>query len=135
MGIRVLLVDDEPDMRMLVRLTLDRTPDLEVVGEAASGQEAVDQLAALSSSGDPGVDVVLLDHMMPGGMSGIETAERIFADRPGGDTVPRIVMFTAWSRPDVAEAATAAGIHGFLSKDDFASVADTIRAVAASSGD
>ena len=123
MSIRVLLVDDEPDMRMLVRLTLERTDDIEVVGEAASGLEAIEQLAALAP------DVLLLDHMMPGGLTGIETAERIFAS-PSGPS-PRIVMFTAWSRPDVAAAATAAGIHGFLSKDEFAHVAATIREVAA----
>lgn len=132
MSIRVLLVDDEPDMRMLVRLTLDRTEDIEVVGEAASGLDAIAQLEAL---GNEAPDVLLLDHMMPGGLTGIETATRIFAAASSGDRpAPRIVMFTAWSRPEVATEARAAGIHGFLSKDEFARVADTIREVAGASG-
>ena len=132
MSIRVLLVDDEPDMRMLVRLTLDRTDDIEVVGEAASGLEAIEQLEALGADGP---DVLLLDHMMPGGLTGIQTAERIFAaaasSASNGRRTPRIVMFTAWSRPEVAAEARAAGIDGFLSKDEFARVADAIREVAA----
>lgn len=125
MSIRVLLVDDEPDMRMLVRLTLERTDDIEVVGEAATGADAIEQLAGLAP------DVLLLDHMMPGGMTGIETATRILSGATNGAAVPRIVLFTAWSRPEVAEAARAAGVHRFLSKDEFARVADTIREVAA----
>ena len=121
MAIRLLLVDDEPDMRMLLRLTLDRSEDIEVVGEAASGAEALEQVAALAP------DVVLLDHMMPGGLTGIETAERVLA---AGAEAPRIVLFTAWATPEVREQAQAVGIHRFLSKDDFSEVADTVRAVA-----
>ena len=122
MSIRVLLVDDEPDMRMLVRLTLERTDDIEVVGEAASGLEAIEQLEAVAA------DVLLLDQMMPG-LSGIETAERVFA--ASGDAAPRVVLFTAWASSELAEQAAAAGIHRFLSKDDFSEVAATIREVAA----
>ena len=123
MSIRVLLVDDEPDMRMLLRLTLDRTEDIDVVGEAASGLEAIDQLAALSP------DVLLLDHMMPGGLSGIDTAARVLAPEGGHGDV-RVVLFTAWATEDLARQAASVGIHRFLSKDEFARVADTIREVA-----
>ena len=122
MSIRVLLVDDEPDMRMLVRLNLERAEDIEVVGEASSGLEAIDQIAALTP------DVVLLDHMMPGGLTGIETATRVF--EAAGSATPLVVLFTAWATPELAEQAAAAGIHRFLSKDEFASVAGTIREVA-----
>lgn len=121
MSIRVLLVDDEPDMRMLVRLTLERTEDIEVVGEASSGAEAIDRAAELTP------DVLLLDHMMPGGITGLEAAERMLsADRD----VPRIVLFTAWATDELKERAATVGIHGFLSKDDFSRIADTIRGVA-----
>jgi DNA-binding NarL/FixJ family response regulator len=122
MAIRVLLVDDEPDMRMLVRLTLDRTDDIEVVGEASSGLEAIEQLASLAP------DVLLLDHMMPGGMTGIETAARVFAE--AGTATPWVVLFTAWATPELSDQAASVGIHRFLSKDEFARVAETIREVA-----
>ena len=121
MSIRVLLVDDEPDMRMLVRLTLERTDDIEVVGEAASGLEAIDQLASVAP------DVLLLDQMMPGGLTGIETAVQVFAS--SGDAAPRMVLFTAWASSELAEQAQSAGIHRFLSKDDFSQVAAAIREV------
>src|SRR5688500_12799911 len=98
MSIRVLLVDDEPDMRMLVRLTLERTEDIEVVGEAASGTEAIELVTEI------GPDVLLLDQMMPGGLTGLETAERM---RSAGEDVPIIVLFTAWATPDLAQQAAA----------------------------
>jgi DNA-binding NarL/FixJ family response regulator len=123
MSIRVLLVDDEPDMRMLVRLTLDRTEDIEVVGEASSGLEAISQLESLTP------DVLLLDHMMPGGLTGIETAAKVF-NAAGSTASPRIVLFTAWATAELSAQATAVGIHRFLSKDEFALIADTIREVA-----
>lgn len=124
MSIRVLLVDDEPDMRMLVRLTLERTEDIEVVGEAASGLEAIGLVGELAP------DVLLLDQMMPGGLTGLETAERM---RGPGEAVPMIVLFTAWATEDLRQQAVDAGIQGFLSKDDFTRVAATIREVASGS--
>ena len=121
MSIRVLLVDDEPDMRMLVRLTLERTEDIEVVGEAESGLEAIELV------GEHAPDVLLLDQMMPGGLTGLETAARV---RAAGQDVPIIVLFTAWATAELREQAAAVGIQGFLSKDDFSLVAATIRQVA-----
>ena len=121
MSIRVLLVDDEPDMRMLVRLTLERTDDIEVVGEAPSGLEALEQITSL------GPDVVLLDQMMPGGMTGIETAERL---RTAGEKAPVLVLFTARATDELAAQAVGVGIERVLSKDDFSRVAATIREVA-----
>jgi CheY-like chemotaxis protein len=119
--IRVLLVDDEPDMRMLVRLMLERTSDIDVVGEATSGEQAVSQAATLSP------DCLLLDYMMPGSFDGIETTRRIRADH---EPQPRIVMFTAYATPELRELATGVGVDLVLSKDDFTSVADAIRDVA-----
>ena len=124
MSIRVLLVDDEPDMRVLVRLTLERTGDIEVVGEAESGAEAIDRLAEVPA------DVVLLDYMMPGGMNGLETATQLLSSPPPSG-MPRIVLFTAWATGELAEQAASVGIERFLSKDDFSKVAATIREVAA----
>jgi CheY-like chemotaxis protein len=120
MPIRVLLVDDEPDMRMLVRLMLERTDDIEVVGEAATGEEALTRVAQLSP------DLLLLDQMMPG-LTGIETARRLLGD--SSIKAPRIVMFSAFSDVKLKDEALQVGIDRCLSKDDFADVADAIREV------
>lgn len=64
-SIRVLLVDDVPELRLLVRLTLEEDPDIEVVGEASNGRDGVDAIGALRP------DVVLLDLSMPD-MDGLE---------------------------------------------------------------
>ena len=117
MAIRVLLVDDEPDIRMLVRLMLERTKDIEVVGEAATGEDAIVQVPELQP------DLILLDHMMPG-MTGIETARRILAD---GGHHPRIVMFSAYTGAGLQMEAAEVGVSSCLSKDDFASVPAAIR--------
>ena len=126
MPIRVLLVDDEPDMRMLVRLMLERTADIDVVGEAASGEEAVSQSSALRP------DCLLLDYMMPGSFDGIETTRRIRERAMDGR--PGIVMFTAYSTPELRDLATDVGVDRVLSKDDFSRVADAIRDVAGGEG-
>src|SRR5688572_17670283 len=111
MPIRVLLVDDEPDMRMLVRLMLERTSDIDVIGEAASGEEAVSQTGALSP------DCLLLDYMMPGSIDGIETTRRIRhgADANGDSGRPGIVMFTAYSTNELRELAMGVGVDRVLS--------------------
>jgi CheY-like chemotaxis protein len=121
-AIRVLLVDDEPDMRMLVRLMLERTEDIDVVAEAASGEEAVSFAAELAP------DCLLLDYMMPGSFDGIETTRRIRERAMDGR--PGIVMFTAYSSEELREMAAGVGVDRVLSKDEFSQVADAIRAVA-----
>jgi CheY-like chemotaxis protein len=124
-AIRVLLVDDEPDMRMLVRLMLERTADIDVIGEAASGEDAVTQAAALAP------DCLLLDYMMPGSFDGIETTRRIRQAAAKETTGLGIVMFTAYSSAELRDMAADAGVDRVLSKDEFSRVADAIREVAA----
>jgi CheY-like chemotaxis protein len=126
MPIRVLLVDDEPDMRMLVRLMLERTGDIDVVGEAASGEEAVDQAAELVP------DCLLLDYMMPGSFDGIETTRRIreATSSSSSSKGPWILMFTAYSSTELREMAAGVGVDRVLSKDEFSQVADAIREIA-----
>ena len=126
--IRVLLVDDEPDMRMLVRLMLERTADIDVIGEAASGEEAVDRTTAL------GPDCLLLDYMMPGSFDGIETTRRIRSVALNGDPLG-IVMFTAYSTPELRDLALHVGVDRVLSKDDFSKIPDAIREVSGAFGD
>ena len=118
--IATLLVDDEPDIRMLMRLTLDTANDgLWVCGEASDGHEAVG-LAA-----DVAPDVVVVDQRMPG-MSGIETAVALRAQSAD----QRIVLCSAFLDRELREEGERVGIVGFVNKRDIAQLPDVIRAVA-----
>src|SRR5207237_1388693 len=119
--IPVLVVDDMDDMRALVRLIVRTANEgLVMAGEAANGSEALDLVEAL----DPAV--IVLDELMPG-LGGLETARRILARRPH----QRIILFSAYLDDRVQEAAPAIGITTCLSKVDYESLPDVIRAVAA----
>lgn len=117
----VLLVDDQALLRSGFRLVIESEPDLEVVGEAADGRVALDQVAALAP------EVVLMDIRMPG-MDGIEATRRIVASHPGS----RVLVLTTFDVDDLAFAALRAGASGFLLKtagpDE---LVDAIRTVAA----
>lgn len=118
--VRVLLVDDQPLLRMGFKLVLEDEPDLHVVGEAGDGTQALRQVAALSP------DVVLMDVRMPG-MNGIEATERIVA---AGST-SRVLILTTFDLDEYAFAALRAGASGFLLKDARpAELTGAIRAVA-----
>ena len=87
MGLRILLVDDHEVVRVGVRALIDRQPGMEVVGEAGTVREAVEQAEQLAP------DVVVLDIRLPGG-NGLEACRQIKADRPEtrdhhADLVPR----------------------------------------------
>ncbi len=113
--IRVLLVDDHPVVRQGVRGMLAPAADLEVVGEAASGDEAVRLVRA-----DP-PDVVLMDLRMPGG-DGVEATARIGA-------LSRVVVLTTYETDADILRAVEAGAVGYLLKD--ASPEDLVAAVRA----
>ena len=120
MDIGTLVVDDEPDIRMLMRLTIDDANEgLYVVGEAADGNEAI----AMASDVTP--DVVVIDQRMPG-MSGIETAIALRAARPG----QRIVLCSAFLDTELRAEGEQVGISGFVNKRDIGQLPDVIRAVA-----
>ena len=102
----VLIVDDQPLQRFGFRMLLESTPGTQVLGEAASGAEAVRQVAGLRP------DVVLMDVRMPG-MDGIEATRRIVA--AGGRS--RVLVLTTFDLDDYAYAALRAGASGFLLKD------------------
>ena len=104
--IRVLLVDDQALLRMGFALVLEAEDDLEVVGEAADGRSALEQVAALRP------DVVLMDVRMPG-MNGIEATERIVAVHPA----TRVLILTTFDLDEYAFSALRAGASGFLLKD------------------
>lgn len=103
---RVLLVDDDALVRSGLALMLGGSPDLEVVGEASNGQEAIAQVAA------GGVDVVLMDIRMPV-MDGLEATGQILALTDP----PHIIILTTFDADEYVVRALAAGARGFLLKD------------------
>ncbi|MFI2242438.1 response regulator [Streptomyces chrestomyceticus] len=104
--IRVLVVDDEALVRTGLRMILQPADDIEVVGEAGDGREAITAVAAHRP------DVVLMDVRMPG-MDGL-TALRELRRSPGG---PRVIMLTTFDLDDYVHTALRNGASGFLLKD------------------
>ncbi|MEU6258602.1 response regulator transcription factor [Streptomyces sp. NPDC047043] len=104
--ITVLIVDDQNLQRYGFRVLLESVPEMEVVGEAAHGAEAVRKTAELRP------DVVLMDVRMPG-MDGIEATRRIVA--AGGRS--RVLVLTTFDLDEYAHAALRAGASGFLLKE------------------
>jgi DNA-binding NarL/FixJ family response regulator len=123
MSIRILIADDQSLVRTGFRMILDAEPDLDVVGEAVDGREAVDK----ARSAKP--DVILMDIRMPD-LDGIEATRRIVAD--GGEAAPKILMLTTFDLNEYVYEALRAGASGFLLKDVPAEqLADGVRVVAA----
>lgn len=104
--LRVLIADDERMVRTALRVILDAEPDLEVVGEAASGAEAVGLVRSLAP------DVVLMDVRMPE-IDGIRATEQILATMA---EPPRIVVVTTFENDAYVYDALRAGASGFLLK-------------------
>ncbi|GIJ25319.1 DNA-binding response regulator [Micromonospora qiuiae] len=121
MSVRVLLVDDQPLVRAGLRVLLAEVPDIEVVGEAGTGAEAV----RLAHEVVP--DVVLMDLRMPG-TDGIQATRAIVA--AGGPT--RVLVLTTFDDDEHVHAALRAGAGGFLVKDmALEEIVGAIRVVAA----
>ena len=111
--IRVLIVDDHAIVRQGLTQLLGSTDDLEVVGTAADGAEAVTQAAALSP------DVILMDLSMPG-VDGVEATRRIVAAAAASPTPTedhRIVVLTSFLDQPRIVAALDAGASGYILKD------------------
>jgi DNA-binding NarL/FixJ family response regulator len=106
--IRVVLADDQALLRETFRILIDSNADLEVVGEAADGREAV-QLARVHRP-----DVVVMDIRMPG-MDGLAATTAICADPDLGGI--RILILTTFELDDYVAKAIRAGASGFLGKD------------------
>lgn len=105
MSIRVLVVDDVPELRILFRLMLEADGRFEVVGEASDGQEAADKARELRP------DVVTLDVAMPR-VDGIQAIPMIHDAAPG----VRILVVSGFETPSVARQAVSACATAFLSK-------------------
>lgn len=110
MTTRVLLVDDHEMVRAGFRIILGAQPDIEIVGEAASGSQAVERAAAL----DP--DVVCMDVRMPGG-DGLAATREIVAAGPSGAPVPAVLVVTTFDLDEYVFGALEAGAGGFILKD------------------
>ncbi|WP_412541778.1 response regulator transcription factor [Longispora sp. K20-0274] len=104
---RVLLVDDHPVVRAGLRALLAGLPDLEVVGEAGTGEEALALVAALRP------DVVLMDLQLGPGIDGVTTTERVLAL----PDPPRVLILTTYDTDADIVRAVAAGATGYLLKD------------------
>jgi DNA-binding NarL/FixJ family response regulator len=123
MTTRVLLADDQELMRMGFRMVIDTQPDIEIVGEASNGREAV------AATGELQPDVVLMDVRMPE-LDGVHATRLIVAS----DSDARVVILTTFDLDEYVYAALRAGASGFLLKD--APPADLLAAIrAVASGD
>ncbi len=121
MTVRVLLADDQELVRAGLEMIIDAAEDLDVVGNASDGSEAIE----LARSVQP--DVVLMDIRMPS-LDGIEATRRITAGR---SDAPRVLMLTTFDLDEYVFEAFAAGASGFLVKDaPREQIIEGIRAVA-----
>jgi DNA-binding NarL/FixJ family response regulator len=121
MTIRVLLCDDQALVRGGFQMILEAQPDIEVVGEAADGREAIDLANRL------GPHVILMDVRMPN-LDGVEATRRLVAQ----GTSAKILILTTFDLDEYVYAAIRAGASGFLLKDVRpAELVEAIRVVAA----
>ena len=124
MTIRVVVADDQGMVRSGFTTLLNAQPDINVIGEAVNGQEAIARAAELRP------DVILMDVRMPV-LDGLQATRRISAL----DVRPRILILTTFDLDDYVYEALRAGASGFLLKDASASeLAEAVRVVAAGDG-
>lgn len=117
--IRVFLVDDHPVVRDGYRRLLENNPDIKVVAEAGSGEEACAEYSEVNP------DVVVLDLNMPG-IGGMETMRRLFAKDPSA----RILVFSMHDSETMVTRALEGGAAGYLSKSSVAAqMVDAVRDV------
>jgi two-component system response regulator DevR len=102
---RIVLVDDHEVVRLGLKALLERHPQFEVVGEAASAREALEQVAATEP------DVVVMDIRLPG-TSGIEACEQIVDQYPN----TKVIMLTSYAEDEMLFSAIRAGASGYVLK-------------------
>jgi two-component system, NarL family, invasion response regulator UvrY len=119
MNTRVLIVDDHKMFRDGLRGLINAEPDLEVVGEAVDGKEAIEAARKLSP------DIVIMDISMPG-MNGIEAMRHLIQNNPK----VKVIMLSMYTSGPLVQSVLAAGASGYVMKgSDFAELAATIRRV------
>lgn len=117
--IRVLIAEDQTMVLGALAALLEIERDIEVVGQARNGREALDLVRQVKP------DVVLTDIEMPE-LTGLELAQRLRSERPG----PRVVILTTFARPGYLRRALDAGASGYLLKDSPSkALAEAIRRV------
>jgi DNA-binding NarL/FixJ family response regulator len=109
--VRVLIVDDQPPFRSAARTVINVTAGFEVVGEAESGEDAVQAVAADQP------DLVLMDINLPG-INGIEATRRIRAEHDGVD----VILLSTYSEADLPADAREVGALAYVHKEDFGPV-------------
>lgn len=102
---RIILVDDHEVVRMGLKSLLERHPKFDVVGEASSAREAVEQVATIKP------DIVIMDIRLPG-TSGIEACEEIVNKFPG----TKVIMLTSYAEDEMLFSAIRAGASGYILK-------------------
>lgn len=112
MSIRVVVVDDQPLVRAGFRMILSAQPDLEVVGEAQDGAQALRIVGQLRRAGTP-ADIVVMDVRMPV-LDGVAATRELHRDP---EPTPRVVVLTTFDTEAEAFAALRAGASGFLLKN------------------
>lgn len=122
--LRVVIADDEPDLRLLLRMQLDRLPDFDVVGEAADGAEAVTQII------DGQADVCVMDLLMPG-TSGFEAIATL------AEAAPQVgvVAYTAVAGDFVRTEMQRIGVELVLKSGNVTPLAEALRRAAPTSAD
>ena len=113
MSIRLMMVDDHPVVRAGLRALLEADPGIEVLGEVASGEDALAELEKLRTTGEPLPDLVLMDLNLGRGISGIETTRALRDAHPG---VQVLAVTTFDAEADVV-GALEAGATGYVLKD------------------
>lgn len=106
----VLIVDDQAPFRRAARAVLTATPGFDVVGEAESGEQALELESSLQPS------LVLMDINMPG-IDGIETTRRLKGRNPG----LVVILLSTYQADDLPAGATSSGAVGYVHKEEFGS--------------
>src|SRR5439155_5163342 len=101
-----LIVDDDEDMRWLVRATMDLSDEVDVLAEDVNGVDALERWRAGHH------DLVVLDYRMPG-VNGLDLAEVMLSERPNQD----VILFSAYLDDAAVRRAEELGVRGVLSKD------------------
>jgi DNA-binding NarL/FixJ family response regulator len=117
--IRILLADDDPTIRMLLRRLLEDKPSWQICGEASTGSEAVEQAARLAP------DLVILDLAMPN-MNGIQAAQEISKVFPA---MPMLLVSVQEVSKQLAEAAREVGFWGAVTKSSGREVVEGVAAL------
>jgi DNA-binding NarL/FixJ family response regulator len=111
--IRVLIVDDEPDLRILLRTMLSIDQRFEIAGEAGDGGEGLALFRELRP------DVLLIDQRMPV-LEGLQVAAQVLADHPD----QTVVLMSAFLNAAIIEEATALGVRSVVGKQDLVGITD-----------